>query len=120
VVILKFTLLGQVLAHRPICEIISDVQQGNHLPIISSTAQAEVNMKKYRVALHYEHGSVLEVEADSKEAADEAVLRWAEGEARIGDPTPSEQVEYKGGGSLEAVHRDYLVCDVEEQQYKYE
>lgn len=75
-------------------------------------------MKKYRVALHYEQGSVLEVEADSKEAAEAAALRWAEGEARIGDPTPSEQVEYKVGGSLEAVHRAYFVCDVEEQQYE--
>jgi len=72
-------------------------------------------MKKYRVSFHYEQGSVLEVEAENAEAAEEAVLEWVASEACLSDPTLSEQVRLRLGDNLDVVHHDYLVCDIDEE-----
>ncbi len=71
-------------------------------------------MKNYRVSFHYEQGSVIEVEAESAEAAEKAVLEWVASEAGLRNPNAFEQVAYNVGESLNVVHRDYLICDIEE------
>jgi|13_taG_2_1085334.scaffolds.fasta_scaffold134875_1 hypothetical protein len=71
-------------------------------------------MKKYKVGFHYEQGSVIEVEAESAEAAEEAVLEWAANEAGLNNPNAFEQVAYKVQ-NLNVVHRDYLVSDIDEE-----
>lgn len=73
-------------------------------------------MNKYRVSFHYEQGSVIEVEAESAEAAEGAVLEWAANEAGLSNPNAFEQVAYKVGESLNVVHRDYFVCAIDGEQ----
>ena len=59
-------------------------------------------MTKYRVAVHYDEGTVLTIEADSPEQAEEKAEQILVDHACVSYPS-----EY--GGNV--VHRDYMVVD---------